>query len=560
MKGRLIGSYLLLAVVVVGLGGLALWGMARMNDNTEAMYEDRVAALSYIVHISELLENTRLQMVSGVLEEDPSHAEAALENIASLNEYAAQYEATRLTTEEAAIFGRLQENWTSFSGVVTENTGTLAAGAFAETQAGLANGAEPYQAAREAAQELTVLNEEISAELYTENQQVFGVLRVLVFTFGALAAVGAVVMGWWMGRSMGQPILALNKRLKEVAAGDLRGEPLTSRRTDEIGDLVTSANAMQGQMQEIIAGVAGATEQVGSSSTQLSRSAGEVQQGTSQIAATMQELSSGAESQANHASSLADRMITFTEHVEEGAARSEEADKAAERALSLSETGRGQMTKAVEQMAQIDTVIKEAASNVGGLDQESRKVSSLVSVIEDIAEQTNLLALNAAIEAARAGEHGRGFSVVAEEVRRLAEQVSSSVSEITKIVEGIQRVSGSVVTSLEQGYEEVEAGSREMAQTEATFADISESVNDMAGQVRAVHDRLRQMAVDTEEMSSSVQEIASVSEESAAGVEQTTASAQQSAGTMQEVSSSSDELAQLADSLRTMVQRFRLQA
>ena len=137
------------------------------------------------------------------------------------------------------------------------------------------------------------------------------------------------------------------------------------------------------------------------------------------------------------------------------------------------------MNGSTQQMSAIDQIVKDSVKNVTQLNTRSQEISKLVVVIKDIADQTNLLSLNAAIEAARAGEHGKGFSVVAEEVRKLAEQTASSVTEITDIVRNIQEGFDVVTKSLENGYTEVEKGTAQIETTGKTFQDISQSIADI---------------------------------------------------------------------------------
>ena len=124
--------------------------------------------------------------------------------------------------------------------------------------------------------------------------------------------------------------------------------------------------------------------------------------------------------------------------------------------LTLTDEGIQLMNHSIQQMSTIDQIVKDAVDKVKGLETQSQEISTLVQVIKDISDQTNLLALNAAIEAARAGENGRGFSVVANEVKKLAEQVSDSVGDITGIVNKIQKESKLVVNALVNGYKEVD--------------------------------------------------------------------------------------------------------
>ncbi|WLR49443.1 methyl-accepting chemotaxis protein [Halobacillus litoralis] len=157
-----------------------------------------------------------------------------------------------------------------------------------------------------------------------------------------------------------------------------------------------------------------------------------------------------------------------------------------------------------------------------------------------------------------AGEHGKGFAVVADEVRKLAEQVTNSVGDITEIVEGIQKETGSVVSSLEAGNQEVDQGSMQMKETGAMFEGIKGSVSEMVAKILSISTHLKEIAENSLQMNHSIEEIASITEESAAGVEQDAASAQQSNSSMEEVYRTAEDLNNLAEQLNEQVRRFKL--
>lgn len=157
-----------------------------------------------------------------------------------------------------------------------------------------------------------------------------------------------------------------------------------------------------------------------------------------------------------------------------------------------------------------------------------------------------------------AGEQGKGFAVVADEVRKLAEQSSNSVTNITGIVNQIQSESSLVVSSLREGYKEVEEGTDQIITTGKTFNEISTAVSDMGARIDHVSDNLTDIALNTVNMGRSVEEIAAISEESAAGIEETSASSQQANSSMEEIAASSQDLAQLSEELHGLVERFKL--
>jgi len=373
----------------------------------------------------------------------------------------------------------------------------------------------------------------------------------------AISLIAGSILIFFIIRTIMKPINSLSTSLNKISEGDLT-ETITVENDDELGKLAKDVKQMQENLKDVITKVLTASENLTSQSEELTQSATEVKTGSEQIASTMEEVASGAESQANNASELSSNASTFTAKVQEANANGEVIHQSSSEVLEMTGDGSKLMEQSVEQMKAIDQIVQDSVQKVQGLDAQSKEVSKLVTVIKDIAEQTNLLALNAAIEAARAGEQGKGFAVVADEVRKLAEQVANSVSEITGIVGNIQNETSSVVESLQEGYSEVEKGTTQIKNTGETFNKIDNAVNEMVESIQSVTTNLSTMAKTSEGMNASIDEIASVSEESAASVEETSAASQQASSSMEEVTSSSEELSKLAEELNGLVRKFKL--
>ncbi len=382
--------------------------------------------------------------------------------------------------------------------------------------------------------------------------------RVIVSIVSVLVVLIGIAIASITSRLISKPLQTVTNRMASMAEGDFSGVPLETNLQDEIGQLTAATNIMSDNMQGLLKDIHSVSETVTRQSSGLTHSSNEIKLGSDQVAETMQELAAGSEVQANRASDLSEKMSSFTMQVQKANENGTYIQQSSDEVLQMTNEGATLMSYSTDQMAKIDQIVLDAVEKVEGLDRHARKISELVSVIHDIADQTNLLALNATIEAARAGEQGKGFAVVADEVRKLAEQSSDSVTNITDIVNSIQNESNLVATSLQAGYKEVEEGTEQIQVTGKTFEHIRESLTKMVHSVNDVSESLAVLQGDTVEMNDSIQEISAVSEESAAGVEQTSATSQQTNAAMIEVASSSHELSKMAEELNGLVNRFKL--
>ncbi|KEK10549.1 chemotaxis protein [Lysinibacillus sphaericus] len=389
------------------------------------------------------------------------------------------------------------------------------------------------------------------------NKPAESILKLTLVVIGVAIIIGIFVI-WQYASSMAKPINRVVQAMERFAEGDLTQESMSIRSKDEIGKLANAMNQMQAKLKDMIHNIAQASDLINTSSKELSQSANEVNMGAEQVAITMNELASGAEGQAHHSNELTSLMERFTTDLRETNQHGEHIHQSSVEVLGLTNEGSQLMTSSNSQMSKIDGIVQNAVEKVKNLDAQAQEISKLVVVIKDIADQTNLLALNAAIEAARAGEHGKGFAVVADEVRKLAEQVAFSVNDITSIVTNIQQDFDVVTSSLEDGYQEVKEGTNQIKATSETFTTISHSINDVVESVQLISSNLSKVTEDGQKMNSAIQEIAAVAEESAAGVEQTTATTEQTSSSMEVMAGKSAQLSTLALELKTLIAQFKL--
>ncbi len=371
---------------------------------------------------------------------------------------------------------------------------------------------------------------------------------------------------------------------------------------------------MVNALRNSIGMVANTAKQVATSSNQLATAAIQAGQATNQIAATMQHVAEGTNQQSQAAGQTAnavEQMSRAIEGVAQGAqeqaaaisktsqitaqlstaiqqvaANADAVTQSSNGAAQAAQTGNQTVTATISGMDTIRTRVNLSAQKVQEMGQRSQQISLIVETIEDIASQTNLLALNAAIEAARAGEQGKGFAVVADEVRKLAERSSASTKEISALISGIQQTVNEAVQAMDEGSREVDNGVDLASQAGQSLENILKAIADVNQQAQAAMVATHQMnaaanelvsAVDsvsavveentaaTEQMSAnsaevttSIENIASVSEENSAAVEEVSASTEEMSAQVQEVTASAQSLADMSKTLQDIVAKFTL--
>jgi len=379
-----------------------------------------------------------------------------------------------------------------------------------------------------------------------------------VVAFVIFAFLIGMAIAIYIGRHISRPVEAIANTAKKIAAGDLTVPKIIVKNKDEVGELAASFNEMVESLRHIIRQVSLNSEQVAASAEQLTASAGQTSKATEQIADTIQEVAvatdQGVES-ANESTQKAEDISNGSQQIAVNAQIV--TAKAMDASAKAVEGGKSAKT-AVEQMNSINHTVHGLSEVVHGLGVRSTEISQIVEVITSIAAQTNLLALNAAIEAARAGEHGRGFAVVADEVRKLAEQSASSAQQISQLITLIQDETDRAVQSMEMTTREVGAGIGVINVAGESFTQIESSVNEVTEQIQEVSAAVQQMAAHAQQMVQLMKVVSEVSENVASGTQEVTAATEEQLAAMEEITSSSISLSKMASELQGVVGKFKI--
>ena len=348
---------------------------------------------------------------------------------------------------------------------------------------------------------------------------------------GLTCLVLLLVTSTRVSRSIFVRIHDMEVRMKDIAEGE--GD-LTKRlevsSSDEVAELARWFNTFMDKLQEILCKV--------SSNSHSLAAAGD------EIAATARQQSHGAELQRDQTNQVATAMQEMASTVMQVSENSSNAATASQRAASAAHQGGKVVQETLSRMHAIAQSVGETAKKVEELGKQSDQIGKIIGVIDDIADQTNLLALNAAIEAARAGEQGRGFAVVADEVRKLAERTSSATKEITAMIRSIQAETKSAVTAMQSGTKEVEQGVELTTQAGSSLREIIQMAEQVGDMVTHIATAATQQSAATEEINGNIEQIAKIAAGSASSAQQTTNALQ--------------DLSGLASNLQRLVGQFRL--
>ncbi|MCR4286819.1 MAG: methyl-accepting chemotaxis protein [Deltaproteobacteria bacterium] len=351
-----------------------------------------------------------------------------------------------------------------------------------------------------------------------------------------ISAAIALIFMWSTNKLVIKPIIRIKETVEDFASGDLtkRAEVKISfmgkELNDEISSLGDSVDAMATQMSGLIGRIADSANQLASASEQLS--------------ASSTQISEGANKQSNQTTQVATAMEEMNATVIEVAKNSQQVAESAKSAQDIAGNGGDVVRQAIQAMQEVAESTSVTADTIKRLGKSSEEIGTIVSVINDIADQTNLLALNAAIEAARAGEQGRGFAVVADEVRKLAERTTKATKEISGMIRSIQDETTHAVSAMADGTAKVENGVR-------LANEAGDSLGKIVVGVQSVSDMIAHIATSTEEQSATTDEISknmdSISEVSKMNV-----------AAIGEVSKATNDMARLASELKDMVSSFRI--
>jgi methyl-accepting chemotaxis protein len=531
---RLALGYSVMIMLMVVISGIAMISFKSIDEKVAVITEDKWPKTVILNQINDRVNVVARALRNALLVENQGDVKKELDRVtkarAEISNFMDQLDRTIASNEGKALLKEIKESRAAYLTVLQEEIGLIEAGRRDEAVRMLISKLRPLQSGYFAAvgKMIEFQGNQVVKARKDEEATYKSAVRFIIITFVISLATAALV-GFRITRGITAPLAQAVKVNKLLADGDLN-VTIAEGRKDEIGQLNESARVMVDNLRGIIGHLMGNSAQVATAASQLYSTAEQMATASEEVASQAGTVATAGEEMAATASDIA---LTCNKAAE-----------GAQHANKVATEGAQVVSKTVDVMGRIAEKVQESARTIETLGTRSDQIGEIVGTIEDIADQTNLLALNAAIEAARAGEQGRGFAVVADEVRALAERTTKATKEIGEMIRSIQSETKDAVKIMEKGVEEVEVGTGEAARSGEALQEILEQINAVAMQVSQIATAAEEQTATNSEISSNIHQMSEVVRQTAQGA--------------QDTSDAASSLSRLAEELKGVVGGFRL--
>ena len=544
IKTKILVILLVGCISVTVAGVLGLVGMKMADDDIEKLYKENITNVTQVSQIMGLMRDNRIQLLLA-LQHNPDnpaivklhdhaiaqHLDSVEKNIAEISAIWKEYTSGVLSADEKRMADEYAEKRGRFvkEGLLPVRDLILAGNYQQATEQTISKINPLFKAANEPAQQLYDNEKKQAQKTHEDAISRYHTALTLVLSAIIGSILVSLVLGIMIIRSISSAASVLISVSAAMASGDLSGRVRLTT-TDELGTIGCSFDRMADSVSQALTKVAESASQVSAAASQVHNTAEKIAKGAEEVAAQTATVATAGEEMSATSSDIAQNCQMAAE--------------GAQRASHAAQNSAEVVNHTVRVMGQIAEQVQESARTVKSLGDRSDQIGTIIGTIEDIADQTNLLALNAAIEAARAGEQGRGFAVVADEVRALAERTTRATKEIGEMIKAIQRETKGAVTAMEQGVHQVEAGTLEAEKSAQALQDILAQVHDVATQVNQIATAAEEQTATTSEMSNNMTQITQVVQDTAGGAHQSATAAAQLSG--------------YAEALQRLVRQFKL--
>ena len=568
IKTRLFLGFGLVIVLFLGYVGFSIYSLNNVEAEVENLAQERIPMMEdmnkWAMDAADARRYTAMALIRPeTVDERIKQVDGKLVEIEKLfAEYADKLEKREYVRAEAKERDKkdladLKKLWADYQGRQANTLKLVKAGQVEEAKNNyMGPGRQAFLAVNEQAQKMLETNKggmKVGTDRIDEN---INRSENIALTAAAIAVILTLLSAWLLISSIESALDELIRVSEEMAKGDLT-HIVQLEGNNELTALGDCNNRMVDAVKKLIERISHGAEQVAASSEELTASSQQAAEAATHVAQTIVEVAGGMDKQLTSVDQAKQHVDAAFVDMEAMTKKAEQVTENTEQMANAADHGAQLMHNAMDKMNGIEQSVANSAQVVKKLGENSKQIGQIVESISAIADQTNLLALNAAIEAARAGEAGRGFSVVAEEVRKLAEQSQNSAEEIKQRISAIQDDTADAVVSMENGTNEVQQGTQAIREVGEQFSEIMGMVSNIEAKMQGISGSVNKVSANTQNIVVAVDDIDSVSRKTAEHTQTISAAAEEQSASSQEIASASHSLADLAMELQTATGAFR---
>lgn len=558
-KLLMMNTIAILFLLIVGITGYHY--MDKMSSNSTRMYEESLLSVKWINQLKTNFNETESNLLEMMLSTDVKYKtklKAKLdENSGTNKDLVTKISGIALNKEETASFKSFEELNLKYREVVAKTIEQATVNNQVAYQVYNNEVSPQGDKTVEALDQLVALKESAAEQFQQSSSSDSKTSHIVIILTIIIAIIVMTLVALTLNMIITTPIRKLQEHMEKAAGGNLavKGDYPYE---DEVGKLTNSFNSMTENLRSLVLQISDNAVTLSASSEELLASSEQSSMAARQVASSSQQLSEDFEKQfagVTQANEAVGSMLTSTKQID---ASAQVVATLVNQATGAARNGKQSVASIAGQMSEISDAVHEVNGVIEALGKNAHKIGEIVNVINEISTQTNLLSLNAAIEAARAGEAGRGFAVVAGEVRKLAEQSSTSARNITNLVTTIQRQINHAVSSMHSGAGKVQEGLTISAEAQESFVHIETSVEKVNVKVEDVNQHIHHLVNANMRIEQVMRIVSSVSETGISVSQETSAASQQQMSTTEEIENSAKSLAGLAEELQISLQKFKV--